>query len=229
MGADQRTHQLEERLEQVDVDHLADAGVHGDHRGERGDEAGDLVGERDRRQQRPAVGLAVDRRRSPLIASAIVANPGRPAYGPVLSEPGDAGDDELRVARQQVVGLRARVVRACRAGSSRSARRPRRTAGASASRSSADFRSRAIVALAATDELPPQGDVVAGVAPAHAAHGVAAIGPLDLDDVGAEVGEVAGARRARRRPTSTSITRRSASGPCASASLIRRRCSPRGG
>ena len=65
IGDDERAHELEQRLEQVDVDDLADAGVHRDHRGEGGDERGDLVGERDRRQQRAAVGLAVDARRSP--------------------------------------------------------------------------------------------------------------------------------------------------------------------
>ena len=51
-------------------------------------------------------------------------------------------------------------------------------------------------ALVAAGQLPPQRHAVAGVAPAHAPHGVAGAGPLDLDHVGAEVGEVAGARRA---------------------------------
>ena len=48
-------------LEQADVDHLPDAAVHRHHRGERSDEAGHLVGERDRRQQRLPVGLAGQR------------------------------------------------------------------------------------------------------------------------------------------------------------------------
>ena len=47
-------------------------------------------------------------------------------------------------------------------------------------------------ALVAVDELPPQAFAVARVAPCQAAQGVA-VGALDLDDVGAEVGEVAGA------------------------------------
>ncbi len=47
-------------------------------------------------------------------------------------------------------------------------------------------------ALVAIDELPPQAFAVARVAPCQAAEGVA-VGALDLDDVGAEVGEVASA------------------------------------
>ena len=42
-------HHLQHALEQVDVDDLTDAAVQRDHRGERGGEPGDLVGEGDRR------------------------------------------------------------------------------------------------------------------------------------------------------------------------------------
>ena len=62
VDGDERTHQLEQRLEQVDVDDLADAGVQGDHRGEGADEPGHLVRERDRREQRRPSG-------SPLMAA----------------------------------------------------------------------------------------------------------------------------------------------------------------
>ena len=57
----QRTHQLEHRLDQVHVHDLAHAGVDRHHRGEGRDQRRHLVGERDRRQQRLAVGLTVDR------------------------------------------------------------------------------------------------------------------------------------------------------------------------
>ena len=51
--------------------------------------------------------------------------------------------------------------------------------------------------LVAVDQLPPQALAVARVAPRQVAQAVATVGPLDLDHVGAEVGEVAGAVRAR--------------------------------
>ena len=57
----ERAHHLEQRLVEVDVDHLADPAVHGGQRGERGHHGGDLVGQGDRRQERAAVGLAVER------------------------------------------------------------------------------------------------------------------------------------------------------------------------
>ena len=47
-------------------------------------------------------------------------------------------------------------------------------------------------ALVAVDQLPPQALTVARVAPGEASQAVAAVGPFDLDHVGAEVGEVPG-------------------------------------
>ena len=126
----------------------------------------------------------------------MVANPGRVAYGPVLPEAGDAGDDELRVAREQHVGPEAEALE--RAGpevldehvglvaEAAHERRGRRRA----------FRSRAIVRLprppsfhqSVTSSRGSRQPMLRSVSPPS--------GPLDLDHVGAEVGEVAGARRA---------------------------------
>ena len=126
----------------------------------------------------------------------MVANPGRVAYGPVLPEAGDAGDDELRVAGQQRVGLQAQ---------------PFEGAGPEVLDQHVGLVAQPVHELevvgrlqvegdrplAAAAELPPQGDVVSRITPAHAAQRVAAIRAFDLDDIGAEVGEVASARRAR--------------------------------
>ena len=62
---DQRAHQLKQAFEQADVDDLSDAAAQSHHRGEGCDDAGDLVGESDRRQQRLTVGLTRNRRRDP--------------------------------------------------------------------------------------------------------------------------------------------------------------------
>ena len=77
--------------------------MHGDHRGERRRQPGDLVGERDRRQQWLAVRLAVDRRE----ARHRLGDRGEP--GPLgvragLPEPGHARDHEPVVAGEQDVG-----------------------------------------------------------------------------------------------------------------------------
>ena len=117
-GAGQRAHALEQRLEQVHVDHLALAGPQRDHRGEGAGQRGDLVGERDRREQRTAVGLAVERRE----ARHRLGDRGeaRPAgVGPVLPEPGDAQDHDVGVAREEHVGTEAEPLEGARAGSSR--------------------------------------------------------------------------------------------------------------
>ena len=89
----QRRHHLEHGLEQVHVDHLALAAAiaftQRDHHCERARERGHLVGERDRRQQRRAVGLAVDRREAAhRLRDRREARLGR--VGSVLAEPGDA-------------------------------------------------------------------------------------------------------------------------------------------
>ena len=89
----QRPHQLEHRLQQVDVDDLAAPGVHGDQGREGGGDARDLVGEGDRRQQRLAVGLAVDRRES-RHRLGDRGEPGTLGVRPGLAEAGDAGDHE---------------------------------------------------------------------------------------------------------------------------------------
>ena len=80
--ARERAHALKHRLEQVHVDHLAFAGAvavaQRDHHGERPDDGGDLVGKRDRRQKRAPVGF-VRPQPTQFMASAKVADPGRPA------------------------------------------------------------------------------------------------------------------------------------------------------
>ena len=54
-------HEVEHRLQQVGVDHLAPTRMERHHRGERRGETGHLVGEGDRWQEWCAVGLAVER------------------------------------------------------------------------------------------------------------------------------------------------------------------------
>ena len=83
-----------------------------DHHRERAGERGDLVGERDRREQRRPSGSPLIAA-NPLIASAIVAKPGRPRVRAVLAEAGDAQHDEAGVARRAGRRARARAARAC--------------------------------------------------------------------------------------------------------------------
>ena len=106
VGGRQRAHALEERLEQVDVDDLPDAGPQRDHRGERADQGGHLVGQRDGRQERPAVGLAVQRR-EPGHGLGDRGEPGPARVRSVLPEARDAQDDELGVAGEEDVGREA--------------------------------------------------------------------------------------------------------------------------
>ena len=148
---------------------------------------------------------------SPDIASAIVANPGRSAYGPSWPKP------DTRVTTR-------RGLRAC----STSGPRPRRSSAPGpevldehvgvVGEAQHQLEAGRVLevdddrALVAVGQLPPQPLAVALVAPRHVAQAVAA-GALDLDHVGAEVGEVAGAvgpgddrRQVERRGRSASGT-----------------------
>ena len=190
-----------QRLEQVHVDDLADARVQRRPSWRRRRRAPvtssvSAIGG----SSGPAVGLAVDRRE----AAHRLGDGGEPRsrrVRAVLAEAGDAGDHEPRVAASSTSGPRPRrsSVPGRKFSMSTSASSQRRCI---TSRSSGALRSSAIVRLLRPAELPPERHAVARVAPAHVAQRVAAVGPLDLDHVGAEVGEVAGARRAgdhRRR------------------------------
>ena len=186
----QRAHQVQHRLQQVDVDDLAAAAVQGDHRGERRGEPRRLVGQRHRRQQRLAVRLAVDGG-EPAHRLGDRREPGPPGVRAVLAEPRDARDDEPRVAGVQHVGAEPELLQP----PGPEVLDEHRCVGDEAEQDVAvgvvleveDDR-----ALAAVGELEPQPLAVALVAPRHRAQAVA-VGALDLDHVGAEVGEVAGA------------------------------------
>ena len=121
----------------------------------------------------------------PLIASASVPNPGRRAYGPDLSERGHPGDHQARVGGVQHGRARGPSARACRAGSSRSARRRARPGGSSSVRALGPDRSRVTVRLLRPSVFHHRLTVPAGRGrgrrPARRV--------LDLDDVGAEVAE----------------------------------------
>ena len=108
--------------------------VQRDHRGERGGQAGDLVGQRDRGEQRLPVRLAADAQ--PARTSPRRSWRTRPlGVGAVLAEPGDPRDHERARCGRAARPGRARAAPACRGGSSRRARRRRRRGGAAASRS----------------------------------------------------------------------------------------------
>ena len=172
----QRRHHLQHRLEQVDVDDLtltrAVAVAQRDHHRERARERGDLVGERDRREQRRAVGLAVDRgeaahrlrhRREPRTRRVRT----------VLAEAGDAQDHEPGVARVQHVGTEAEPLERAgpevldqHVGAGREVEQ-RRAPGVGLE--VADD-----AALAPAEQLPRVRVAAFGREPAHAAHAVAA-------------------------------------------------------
>ena len=163
------------------------------HGGEGGGEARRLVGERHRRQERLAVGLAVDRR-EPAHRLGDRREPRPPGVRAVLAEPGDAGDHEPSGCGD--AARRAEPELAPAAGpevlDQDATRRRRGGAGLAVGIVLEVEHDRA---LAAVGELAPQAGAVARVAPGHRAQAVA-VGVLDLDDVGAEVGQVAGAVRA---------------------------------
>ena len=189
----ERAHDLKERLEQVHVDDLTDAAVHRDHRGERGRERGDLVGQRDRRQQRRAVGLTVERGE----ARHRLGQRGEPrtmGVRPVLTEPGDPSDHQLRVGGEQDVGCEPEPFERSRpevldedigAGAQPAHHRE-------VVRVLEVERDRSLVAVQQLEEQR----VAVGMKETHRAGGVSAVGPFDLDHVGAEVCEVARAVRA---------------------------------
>ena len=166
-----------------------------DHRGERGDEPGDLVGERDRREQWTAVGLTVDRSKA-AHRFGDRGEPGTRRVRAVLAESGDAGDHEPRVAGEEHVRAESEALE--RAGTKVLHQHVGLVAEPQHHREIVGVleveRDRP---LATPEELPPQGDAIPGVAPAERTGGVAAVGTLDLDDVGAKVGEVSRARGPR--------------------------------
>ncbi len=141
-----------------------------DHHGERPDHGGDLVGERDRRQERAPVGLAVDGG-EPAHRLGQGREPGTAGVGAVLPEAGHAQDDEPGVAADEVVRREAE---------------PLERAGAEvldehvgAVDEAAHVRQAVVglevehdAALAPADELPPQPFPVARVAPAQVAQAV---------------------------------------------------------
>ena len=188
----QRAHQVEHRLQQVDVDDLAAAAVQGDHRGERRGEPRRLVGQRHRRQQRLAVRLAVDRG-EPAHRLGDRREPGPPGVRAVLAEPRDPRDHEPRVAGVQHVGAEPEPLQP-------PGPEVLDEHGGVGDEAEQDVAVGVVLevehdrALAAVGQLEPQALAVALVAPRHRAQAVA-VGALDLDHVGAEVGEVARAVR----------------------------------
>ena len=121
----------------------------------------------------------------PLIDSATVPKPGRGAYGPVWPKPGAAHDDEPRIDGVQDVRAEAPALERARPEAL-----DEHVGVATSSLSSSRALGLAEVdrdeALVAVDERPPQRDAV--LLPAERPQRVAAR-VLDLDDVGAEVGE----------------------------------------
>ena len=128
---------------------------------------------------------------NPPIASAIVANPGRPAYGPSWPNPEIRVIDESRVAGVQHVGAEPELLQP-------PGPEVLDEHGGVGDEAEQDVAVGVVLeveddrALAAVGELEPQALAVALVAPRHRAQAVA-VGALDLDHVGAVVGEVAGA------------------------------------
>ena len=130
---------------------------------------------------------------NPDIPSATVAKPGRFAYGPSWPKPvtrvitsrglrveqrGGREAEPLERAGPEVLDEHVRIV---------DERQQDVPVGG-------DLEVEDDRALVAVDQLPPQAFAIARVAPCEAAEGVAT-GVFDLDDVGAVVGEVAGAVR----------------------------------
>jgi hypothetical protein len=194
----QRSHHREHRLEQVDVNDLtrtaAIAVVQRDHHRERADERGDLVRQRDRRQQRATVGLAVERG-EPTHRLGERREPRPRGVRAVLTEPGEAQDHEAGISREQVVGREAQPLECAGAqvldedvtAVDQGSHRGEPWIGLQVEHDGA---------LVAADQLPEQGLAVARIPPPEAA-GAVAVGSLDLDDVSTEVAEVAGGARSR--------------------------------
>ena len=162
---DQGAHQLQHRLQEADVDDLPDPGVDCGHRGERPHQGGDLVGQGDGGQQRPAIGLAVDAGETGHRLGQ-GGEPGPLGVGTVLAEAGHPGDDELRVLGDQVVGhqperleLPGPEVLHDHVGGADQPTEHGDALGVLEVEHDA--------ALAPTGELPEQGDVVGRVPPPH--------------------------------------------------------------
>ena len=191
---DQRPHDLEQALEQAHVDHLTGAAVQRHHRREGGHQPGQFVGERDGRQQRLAVRFAADRAQS----GHDLGDGGEPGTGRVragLPEAGHASDHERRIALVEHVGPESHAFEGagtevldehlCVVDESEEHVAIGRILQVESDRT-----------LVAVHHLPPQARMVAWVAPRHVAQAVAGDGPLHLDHVGTEVGQVAGRVRA---------------------------------
>ena len=124
----------------------------------------------------------------------MVAKPGLARVRPVLTETAHSGDDERRTAIEQHVGSEPEPFERARAevldehvGTVDQPEQHVAVGGVLQVE-----RDRPLVAV---DELPPQAGSVTGIAPRHVAQRIAAVRSLDLDDIGAEVGQVAGAVR----------------------------------
>ena len=150
---------------------------------------------RDRREQRRPLGLAVDGGQARHGLGQRGEARGGTAYGTVLAEAGDPGDDQVGVAGQEDVGAETEAFEG--AG-------PEVLDQHIGPVEQGQHRLPSLVVLevehdrplAAPEQLPEEGDAVAGVPPAHRARRVPRLGALHLDDVRAEVGQVAGTARA---------------------------------
>ncbi len=127
---------------------------------------------------------------NPLIASAIVAKPGRSAYGPSWPKPGDAQDDEPGVPLEQLDRIEPEPLE--RPGPEvldQHVGRVDQPAHGLEPGLGLEVEHRG--PLAPAQQLPHEGLAVAGIDPAHAP-GPVARGALDLHHIGAEVGQIAG-------------------------------------
>ena len=198
IGRGQRPHDLEHRGQKIDVDHLPHAGAFGmaqrRHHRKRPGQCRHLVGQGNRRQQRRATRLAHQVGQ----AAQRLGNRGETGMqgiGAVLAETADLQDDQRRIARQQIVrreperGKLARShvldqhIRAVQQGAEL------RLAGVGLQ----VHHHRPLVAV---DQFP---EIAVGLILADPAHPPGRIPRrgLDLDHVGAVVGQIAGNPRCR--------------------------------
>ena len=130
----------------------------------------------------------------PDIASAIVAKPGRAGVRTVLPEPRDPGDHERGVAGEQHVRAEPEPLERARDASSRRSTSASSSRPSSTSRSASCFTSSTIVRLLRLTSFHHSPTPSRGSRQAMSRR-LSPPGPLDLDHVGAEVGEVAGSVR----------------------------------
>ena len=190
-GGDQRPHDLEHGVQKADVDHLALAGLLG--MAERGEDAEGahqgrhLVGQRDGRQQRSALGLA-EQSREAAEGLGDGGEAGMLGIGPVLAEAAHPQDDELRIRPQQILAAETQGLELSRPhvldqhirlGQKRPKARP----------AGVGFQIQGDRELVAVEELPEIGIGLARPRPAHAPGRIAAR-RLDLDDLRPEIGEI---------------------------------------